>query len=574
MNPTSDIAAIGRVCLARYLFTRLRIAAGMLAIAVLCCSHAGAATITVGSTGGNCTVSTIQAAINHANKVGGYNRILVTDDVPDGVWHENLVMQNLRKDLTLEIFGGYNNCSDLTPTGAQAKIVGDVQRWPVLAIIGQVGATLRGLRLQGGESLGVGGAGIDLSGHGRIQLTDVTVSDNTGTGIGVTESGGKAYLDLLGGVDVSGNTRGIDMLGNNVLTIRGDGNAIHGNTRNGVFVWNGVADIGATGSVFSGNGGFGLIVGTSGRPSVLTTRLYSTNPANPLTISGNTGAIWIQASGPSPYRLCTKNIVIQSNTTLAIYAESSQARLEMNSDCEYPEDANIICPAAQQNGQCNSIDNNATDDRPLITAIRGAVVTIDRVRLANNTASSILSTNPGTPSTAASSITLTSSLVVHNTLSGSVFESLDGGLVHVRDSTVAGNVGTFPSSLVGIDPAMLRVSDSIIAQTQHLLDLSGDPKTTRIDQVLAPNDVGTQPSDVVVLGVPTYKSRTFQLQPDSPGVDYAVPGGGVDFDGNPRDIDTVGIPNVHGPRDLGAYESQAPIFDRDSIFANGFDGAL
>jgi hypothetical protein len=87
--------------------------------------------------------------------------------------------------------------------------------------------------------------------------------------------------------------------------------------------------------------------------------------------------------------------------------------------------------------------------------------------------------------------------------------------------------------------------------------------------VLARNRTNAQGSDEVVVGQPEYLDAYGRLAPDSLGVDYAPIGGGTDFDGNPRDVDTANLPNQLGPRDLGAFESQVTMLDM--IFADGFD---
>ena len=59
--------------------------------------------------------------------------------------------------------------------------------------------------------------------------------------------------------------------------------------------------------------------------------------------------------------------------------------------------------------------------------------------------------------------------------------------------------------------------------------------------------------------------------PWSLGVDYspAVSGEHADCFGRPRNVDTLGVSNTYGPRDLGAVELQLPVYD--TVFGNGFD---
>ena len=126
-------------------------------------------------------------------------------------------------------------------------------------------------------------------------------------------------------------------------------------------------------------------------------------------------------------------------------------------------------------------------------------------------------------------------------------------------------------SFVGINPGLLQATNVIIDQPQFLMDFQGAASTARLTRLLAENTIGANglPQDDIRIGRPIYADEHGRLAPQSLGIDYAPAGGGVDLDGNPRDLDTQGIPNINGPRDLGAFEVQAASIDR--IFAHGFD---
>src|SRR5699024_362983 len=136
--------------------------------------------------------------------------------------------------------------------------------------------------------------------------------------------------------------------------------------------------------------------------------------------------------------------------------------------------------------------------------------------------------------------------------------------------TVAGNGGGFGVSLVGSDPTLFQVTNSIIDQPQGLVYLSNGPvETTHFRRVLAHNRSGAAAGDDILIGQPDYLDAFGRLKPDSPGVDSAPAAGGTDCDGTPRDVDTATLPNWLGPRDLGAFESQAATLD--VLFADGFE---
>jgi hypothetical protein len=539
------------------------------------CKTALAGAIVVGE-GADCSYATIQEAIDRAYELCrmgfcGYNLILVTDDVRDSVHHENLTITDMAAypDLSIEIAGGYNNCRDLEPTAfGKASLYGGGQNRPSIRMTDVANVRLRDLWIDGGSK------GIEWIGRGEVALTDVTVNHST-IGVYVSSSDGSPYLSLLGGVDIVGHdTQGIAAWGNSVITVRGDRNSIHGNGQGGIRLNTGaVVDIGASGKVVADNGGYGLAIDASGLSSARTSYLYSTNPADPLRISGNDGgAIWLLSEN-SDYSLCAANIGIDGNAGSAIRAAGAHARLELNSEnCVIPQQPPISCPLPMGPGMCNAIAGNpGADNALLVAAVDGASILMRRVLLTNNTASTLLSTNRGETDNSASSITLTDSLVSGNTVRDDLFESQRGGIVDIWDSTVRLNSGTFQTSFIGIAPGLMQMTNSILDQEQDLVALAGtNGSTTHFTHVLARNTNGAPKGNDILLGQPSYLDGGIgQLAPTSPGVDYAPAGGGVDFGGHPRDVDTLGLPNQFGPRDLGAFESQVVVFDR--IFASGLE---
>jgi len=94
------------------------------------------------------------------------------------------------------------------------------------------------------------------------------------------------------------------------------------------------------------------------------------------------------------------------------------------------------------------------------------------------------------------------------------------------------------------------------------------------DYVLT-NDGSTLPSPPSVLvGTPDFVDLAqgdYHLAPGSLGIDFAPAAGGVDLDGRTRDIDIPTLPNLFGPRDLGAYEAQLSCSRVDTIYCDGFE---
>jgi hypothetical protein len=95
--------------------------------------------------------------------------------------------------------------------------------------------------------------------------------------------------------------------------------------------------------------------------------------------------------------------------------------------------------------------------------------------------------------------------------------------------------------------------------------------------VVATLPEGTSCRAHVVEGTPEFVDATngdYHLVRTLPGVDMAPALGGLDLDGNSRDVDLPDIPNGWGTMDVGAYEIQ----DRtnacaaaDTVFCDGFE---
>jgi hypothetical protein len=93
------------------------------------------------------------------------------------------------------------------------------------------------------------------------------------------------------------------------------------------------------------------------------------------------------------------------------------------------------------------------------------------------------------------------------------------------------------------------------------------------------NDTSTLPdSNSVIQGQASFlnvAAGDYHLLATSLGIDFAPAKGGSDLDSLPRDVDLPTIPNVFGPRDIGAYERQSLLAcdtNSDAIFCDGFEG--
>ena len=524
--------------------------------------HAAAETILVGRADA-CTVHTIQAAIDRAQGNGGDNRILVTNDVDDATYRESLTLLNQPAGTHLEIVGGLSDCAAQEPTGVRTRVLGGVPGQAVLYVFGRTDLRLSGLHLEDGSK------GLEWQGYGDIELADAAFERNRGAGIAAIGNGGEAHLRFVGDVEVSGNVSDGLFLWDTMLAIHGDGNAVARNQGSGIQA-DGASSvqIGARGKVISGNQGYGIVVTHLGDTEVPPTLLYSIDAADPLRIWGNQqGAISQSATGSS-HRVCLRGVAIDGNQGLVIRVDGSLSSLDINGDrCTFPPEADIACAAPQDLGQCNAIVGNLASGRSLVAALDGARIDMQRVLIAGNTADTLLSALRA-GNQVASTLTLKNAVVAGNGVDSRLIEAINGSTLDVADATIRDNLGNFVVSIAGAGAYSLAVTDSIVDQPQALMSFSGDPSALRMARVLARNRDGMPDGGDhdILLGTPDYADTLGRLAPGSPGVDYAPAGGGVDFDGRPRDVDLPETPNVHGARDLGAFETQEP-----PLFADGFE---
>ncbi|HEY6942601.1 hypothetical protein [Dokdonella sp.] len=547
--------------------------------------NASAMIITVGQAGipGNCTTPTLAGALQKAVENPGPDEIWVTSDVQSGTYDNQHLSIN---SLDVDIVGGFDNCWSPSPTG-RTRITGDDES-PVLKIRGGGVVNLKHLEIMHGRSGSAHrGGGVDYSGRGSLVLEDVSIRNNVNGqyidgagGLSFEGEGGTAYLQFLDDVHIEGNYgNGAVVFGNAVLTMDGANNTLKQNRGSGLRIESpAVADIGASGDVFQLNETYGLeFLHFAGTTDTIESHLYSDG----LGFGGNLrGALHIDAPAHAAglYTVCVKGVYFGQHVLTDVHPVSGApdaaygslvrvtgplARLHMGTNCAYP-------PAAGTRFEGEFMYNNVmADGKPLIAVGNSALAIIDRATIHSNTANAVFSTNLGQPASDAG-LHVYNSLVFSNTLRDDVIEALGGAYVSAVNLTVAENGGTFGRTLLAIDAASFGVIDSIVDQAQPLLQVEGSRAGVNVQRVLAPNRIGASAGDVVIEGRPAF-GDFFALRPTSLGVDVAsdAPGDAVDLYGNPRNVDTLGVPNVFGSRDLGAVELQ--LIDYDTIFASGLD---
>jgi len=499
----------------------------------------------------------------------------------------------------------------------------------VLTITGNDTLTLRDLTItRGSADSSAAGGGIQFDGTGSLALDTTTVSLNYagyGGGININGNGGAATLTLDANSLVLNNVAGYDgggirltgqarlyalqpytLIGYNQAGGNGGGIAVLSPAR---------IDIGSPGynggPVLQFNSaayGGGISAVAADVDQMTTVRLFTTVPGSPVGVSSNSashtgGGIYLKpkvTGGPFGTfgfaTLCARDFRIDSNIAQegsAIYADEDNsfdgtylgASVYLNNDagneCNMPETMSslgaVACSGATT---CNTINGNTAQNDSGVPTAGAAVLAqthsdfaMSRVFMRSNQGAHVIRTFGPLPTTGIAFIDdcliadnmLTAEMIrIDNDGNGAGSTSIDGCTI-VNNS----NQGA-PVIFSGQPLALYRtIVDEAGIDTWH----SSDAADRTASYVLA-TDIFTLPDGPGLYeGHPTYVNAgtsDYHLRPDSLGVDFAPKKGGQDLDGKPRDVDLSEVPNMFGPRDVGAYELQF-VCSPDTIYCNGFD---
>jgi hypothetical protein len=611
---------------------------------LLACSHAGALCLPypghlrVGADPVNCQAGDIQSAIDAV----GICPVIIDITREHTYTTQHLSIDN-KPNVTLQGWGDGVTCAQIpnffggyAPPDTIAPLVeldgSSDGNGRVLTITGTSNVSVRNLTIENGSAAdSASGGGINFDGQGALELTRSTVRSNDagfGAGINVNGSSGPATLTLdpdtliiLNTASTSGG--GIRMQGNSRLyalqaqTLIGYNHAPNGYGGGLEVLGPARADIGS-----SGYGGLGVIfdndasygggidILTFDNGAKATVRLFTTDPNNPVQISGNFashtgGGVYLKplwgVLEEAESTLCAYDFRFQGNAAQegsAIYSDVDSAidgsqsggTVVLNaardylSQCVQPEtplDLGAVACAASVS--CSQFDNNKAEDQngqatagSTILLQDGSYLIGDRFSMRANFGAHVLREVSGGYNGAE----LSNCLFVDNTLTQELIAQTDGNeATLILDScTIAGNEIGAPYVLLA-PGAYLR--NSIVDQPGRS---TVDPAITDpyYAAYVLTNDRSTLPDTVYIHeGEPTFADAAngdYHLVPTSLGVDsapidntqYATH---ADLDRQPRVVDLQSVPDNFGPMDLGAYELQSAFAcgAGDTIFCNGFE---
>lgn len=439
--------------------------------------------------------------------------------------------------------------------------------------------------------------------NGAITVRDTLVHDNMagGSGGGIfVDAGGSIPFNIDGNYTaISNNTAndgdggGIFLSGPVTLQFIGscctqllhDNHAHSGASgygRGGGVAVTGAASMNASsGKIYKNDavhGGGVAIIADADTTLTAAVRVYTTIPDGPPRVLQNSASV----SGGGFYldttsagvraRLCLADYIVGNNIAPAggaIYSDASVGLggfVSLNENYDDPNFCGSELPAlgAQHCAtgiKCNEISGNQASGGAIIA---GNHLTLDANRLA-------MHLNFDTPIKLSSSkATLFNCLLAQNygpavldvpdlTLSGCtlVQNSADTGMIFASSATI------YRSILDNYKTTPMLSASSAVLRDVLSTDTSAMTNGTRITKGKAHfiDEAG----------------GNYHLFPQSIGVDYAPAGGPVDgaaeLEGGSRLVDLVPIPDLYGPRDLGAYERQFAFdcdLNDDAIFCSGF----
>lgn len=525
-------------------------------------------------------------------------------------------------DKSVALKGGYVGCAG-DPIGGRTLMRESPRLISLLTIRGDADVRIVGIDFQAGIDIDRDGDGpdegdggcIDYAGSGTLALRDVrlqTCSADYGGGLSFRATSAGAALTFEDGVEViesigrNGGGAGLSVDGPARVEIRGRGRFWRNVTDNygGAIRLSGpvdfdfgAADSGAGNEPYffenraSDGAAIASLLTELGAPAV---RAYTVDPLRPLRFEGQRGdSVFLLdgqglPAGSAPICLWNASVVGSPVRSIANLSGSG-ASLHFNpaadgTICGPPPAGAVLCARGVA---CNQITRNglvAGSDRGLFYFFVAPLFEANDVTIAGNyPARHLIRSELNTPL----EISMRNTAIVDNTFGQGIIFATGPTPAELDQVTIAGNrfsdagaAVLHPSSdFVAIAP--ISLARSIVDQPSASLFFG--PVATVDAHHVAATDVRQLPAaspavlqlssnagdGLPVAGYVDAAAGDFRLAGDSVLVDYAPAGDGLarDAAGQPRTRD-LAKPNLDGPRDLGAYETQ---IEAGVLFVDGFE---
>jgi predicted outer membrane repeat protein len=485
----------------------------------------------------------------------------------------------------------------------------------VITIRGAINVTLSHLTITGGNDVIGGnddeGGGVDYAGVGALVIDNTTIFDNIaeyGGGIRVQGSGGAANLYVDENTFITNNTAntsggGIRVEDNASAYIDSDQIWIAMNEATNGY-GGGIAAVGKTylhigspgysiaeyiGVIYQNTAqyGGGIALIANAPDANAGADILATDPNHPVRIEQNRayhtgGGIylepWTGNGGLASAYMQLGGAQVDSNAApegSGIYADTdSFADLPVGSSARFLPGycaAGLECNTASNNRAVDGSDNPTAGSAILIQT-DGRFEAAQFVMRGNEGAHAIRVAD-----SLESTLLLDTCLLAGN--------SVTAELVTFGSAAATLDQCTFAYNAIG-GPAVIRaetgfaMTNSIVAQgTLPTIAYTGTGNGETLDYILSLETATLGAGQHIIQGDPSFVdpgNGDFHLYATSLAVDVAPAGSADDrdLDGLPRDVDLTSVPNLDGPRDLGAYELQVAFQScgvSDTLFCNGFE---